>query len=175
MVGDPDGAAVELFVGDTPMTNDSPVVIYRTWSKQNVESQFYNHSYTIKPNDMLHMTRSSDEWDTNSAQSCFAQINIDNKVNRDTSIFNRDYTVLMGARKYASDTDTDFTGFPENAFDWTFGEEPLYNFPPPPPPPVEEVEEQSLYEETPEEEDDSGSTVSAIAGVIVSSAALLTF
>ena len=47
-------------------------------------------------------------------------------MNRDYSIFNKSYDVVMGARKYISDDATEFVGYPENKFVWEFGE-PKYD------------------------------------------------
>ena len=74
----------------------------------------------------LHELQDSETHDGNSYQSCYAEINIDNKVNRDYSIFNKSYSVVMGARKYTSDDATEFVGYPENKFTWEFGE-PTYD------------------------------------------------
>mmetsp|Transcript_16936 Transcript_16936/g.21446 ORF Transcript_16936/g.21446 Transcript_16936/m.21446 type:complete len:100 (+) Transcript_16936:405-704(+) len=88
---------------------------------------------------------SKDYSDTNVAQSCFAMINIDNKVNRakqeddGKSVFNRRYDVKLGARLYASNNDKLFVGLPENNFTWKFGE-PRYNEPEP------EVTEEEITE-----------------------------
>ena len=79
-----------------------------------------------KSNAALHELQDSDHHEGNSYQSCWAEINIDNKVNRDYSIFNKSYSVVMGARKYTSNDATEFVGYPENRFTWTFGE-PTYD------------------------------------------------
>ena len=91
------------------MSNDSSYIKYRSWEDQNTESNFYGHAYVRIENDSMYELRPSETSKLNSLQSCYAQINIDNKVARaeaeraGQSIFNRNYEVKMGARLYASD------------------------------------------------------------------------
>ena len=145
-VGDTDAVKIELFAGDNSMENDSLFVAGRSWKDQNEESNFNGHAYTRIENDSMYELLPSKISNLNSVQSCYAQINIDNKVARaeaksnGQSIFNRYYEVTLGARLYASDQDSSFIGLPENDFTLKFGE-PQYV------PPEEEVTEEEIVEQ----------------------------
>ena len=177
-VGDVEATKIELFAGDSSMKNDSILVESRTWDDQNTEINFYGHAYVRIENDSMYSLQPSETSEMNSVQSCYAQINIDNKVARaeaeraGNSIFNRRYQVDMGARLYANDQDTDFIGMPENRFYWKFGE-PRYI------PPEEVITEEDIVEQklsTPETKDDAAVYgLGVTVATILATAGLLTF
>ena len=104
----------------------------------------------------------------NKSQSCFAEINIDNKVNRDPRIFNKKYATTMGARRYANDAATVFMGFPENNFEWHF-DEPEYV------PVAPEVEEEDIGEQALNNTPDAASFVAVAGTILASTVTLLAF
>ena len=105
----------------TDMENRSAVVETMTWSQQNIDNGFSRHTYVPDDVESVLVAGSEAHGSENSVQSCSVEININNKANRDWSIFNKSYTAKMGARKYADDLDTQFIGYPENGFNWNFG------------------------------------------------------
>ena len=177
-VGSPDDTKIELFNGLESMSNDSDFIRNRSWDDQNAENTFYGHAYQPMGNPAVYDLRPSQDFsETNVAQSCFAVINIDNKVNREQHyedgqrIFNRRYEATFGGRLYASDTSRVFIGLPENQFTWRFGE-PNYVYPEPV---VTEKEKEEEQLATPVKIDDSANMLSVAVGTILAGASLLAF
>ena len=127
---------------------------------------YKNHAYVPKSDKTL-LDLKENPQSGNKTQSCYAEINIDNKVNRDNRIFNKKYATTMGARRYANDDATVFMGFPENTFVWDFDEP---EFVAPTPISDEEIGEAALNN-TP----DHASLVAAAGMILASTVSLLAF
>lgn len=120
-LGDPYQSQVDTFVGIDSMASTSSVVVNRTWYEQNEENVAPKAESFSLLRDVAWYSQTASEITGNVQQPCLAVLDLGRKLASGDDIFGT-YDIMIGARMYYDDEDTEPFTLPEQRFQVEFVE-----------------------------------------------------